>query len=129
MLKKMINQVIFAVGTGEQRAILKGVSFKVEDGRLIMTALDGFKLAYRMSSAKCVDVMEVALTDATDGLCRFLHIHIKHLAVEVFNLQVVLYLGIVRFGILAHENQTVVDIIKQDFRRCSRSAEEIDGTP
>lgn len=47
MLKKMINQVIFAVGTGEQRAILKGVSFKVEDGRLIMTALDGFKLAYR----------------------------------------------------------------------------------
>lgn len=47
VFKKMISQVIFAVGNNEQKPVLKGVFFKVENGKLILSALDGFKLAYR----------------------------------------------------------------------------------
>ncbi len=47
LFKKMISQVIFAVGNNEQKPVLKGVFFKTEGGKLILSALDGFKLAYR----------------------------------------------------------------------------------
>ena len=64
-----------------------------------------------MSGTKRVNVMEVALTNATDDLSCFLHIHAEHAAVKIVNIQIMLYLGIMCLGILAFENNTVVDVV------------------
>ncbi len=45
VVKKMIGQVSFAMGVNDQRNVLNGTFFKVEDHSLMMVACDSFKLA------------------------------------------------------------------------------------
>ncbi len=45
VVKKMMNQVSFAMGTNDQRAVLNGTYFKVTDDTLMMVSCDSFKLA------------------------------------------------------------------------------------
>lgn len=68
--KKMINQVIFAVGNNEQKPVLKGVFFKIERGILKLSALDGFKLAYReydLSKIEGASISEEEITFIVPG--------------------------------------------------------------
>lgn len=45
VLKELIRQTIFAVGTDENRKIMTGVLMEAHDGELRMVALDGFRMA------------------------------------------------------------------------------------
>lgn len=45
VVKKMMNQVSFAMGYNDQRAVLNGTFFKITDDDLMMVACDSFKLA------------------------------------------------------------------------------------
>jgi DNA polymerase-3 subunit beta len=44
-VKRMMNQVSFAMGINDQRAVLNGTFFKITDNTLMMVACDSFKLA------------------------------------------------------------------------------------
>lgn len=44
-VKHMMNQVSFAMGVNDQRAVLNGTFFKITDDELMMVACDSFKLA------------------------------------------------------------------------------------
>ncbi len=63
--KKMINQVLFAVGNNEQKPVLKGVFFKIENGILHLSALDGFKLAYREYDLRKMEDVQIPQEDIT----------------------------------------------------------------
>ncbi|MBQ9086725.1 MAG: DNA polymerase III subunit beta [Clostridia bacterium] len=45
VVKKMMNQVSFAMGVNDQRAVLNGTFWKITDDSLMMVACDSFKLA------------------------------------------------------------------------------------
>lgn len=45
VVKKMMNQVSFAMGVNDQRAVLNGTYFKIEDNSIMMVSCDSFKLA------------------------------------------------------------------------------------
>ncbi len=45
VVKKMISQVSFAMGINDQRNVLNGTFFKIEDDSIMMVACDSFKLA------------------------------------------------------------------------------------
>lgn len=45
VVKKMMNQVDFAMGINDQRAVLNGTFWKISDDSLMMVACDSFKLA------------------------------------------------------------------------------------
>lgn len=47
IFKKMISQVIFAIGDNDQKPVLKGVFFNCSDNKIEIAALDGFRLALR----------------------------------------------------------------------------------
>ena len=53
VLKKMIGQVSFAMAVNDQRAVLNGAFFKIDDDSITTVACDGFK------SAKCRSVVEL----------------------------------------------------------------------
>ena len=53
VLKKMIGQVSFAMASNDQRAVLNGAFFKIDDESIMTVACDGFK------SAKCKNVVEL----------------------------------------------------------------------
>ena len=53
VLKKMIGQVSFAMAVNDQRAVLNGAFFKIEDDSIMTVACDGFK------SAKCKSAVEL----------------------------------------------------------------------
>ena len=53
VLKKMIGQVSFAMASNDQRAVLNGCFFKIDDESIMTVACDGFK------SAKCKNVAEL----------------------------------------------------------------------
>ncbi|MBD5561022.1 MAG: DNA polymerase III subunit beta [Clostridia bacterium] len=46
-LRRMIEQVVFAVAVNEDKPILTGVLFQLEKDRLTLVALDGFRMAVR----------------------------------------------------------------------------------
>jgi DNA polymerase-3 subunit beta len=53
ILRKMISKVDFAMGTKDQRVILNGAFFKIDDESIMTVACDGFK------SAKCKSAVEL----------------------------------------------------------------------
>ena len=53
VLKKMIGQVGFAMASNDQRAVLNGCFFKIDDDSIMTVACDGFK------SAKCKNSAEL----------------------------------------------------------------------
>lgn len=53
VLKSLINETVFAVSTNDTKPILRGELFEIEDNRLNVVAIDGFRLAVRTESIKC----------------------------------------------------------------------------
>ncbi len=53
VVKKMMNQVAFAMGVNDQRNVLNGTFFKITDDSIMMVACDSFKLA------KCAKTTEL----------------------------------------------------------------------
>lgn len=51
-LRSMIDQVIFAVATGDDKPILTGVLFELSKDRLTLAAVDGFRMAVREDEAQ-----------------------------------------------------------------------------
>lgn len=47
LMKDMINQTIFAVSDNESRPLYTGALFKIEDGKLTVVSVDGYRLALR----------------------------------------------------------------------------------
>ena len=45
LFKKTINQTIFATSTQESRPVLTGINFKINEGKLVCTATDSYRLA------------------------------------------------------------------------------------
>ncbi len=52
ILKDMINKTIFAVSTDEVRPIYTGILFEVEEKRLTLVSVDGYRLARRTEELK-----------------------------------------------------------------------------
>lgn len=50
MLKKMINRTVFAVADNDLRPIYTGALFDIENGKLTMVAIDGYRLAKRVET-------------------------------------------------------------------------------
>ena len=55
VVKKMMNQVDFAMGINDQRAVLNGAFWKIADDSLMMVACDSFKLAKCCSKTELVN--------------------------------------------------------------------------
>lgn len=51
-MKDMISRTIFAIATNDSRPVHTGELFDVEDGRLTLVALDGFRLALRRENSE-----------------------------------------------------------------------------
>ncbi len=47
VLKDMIRKTIYAVAVGESKPVHTGIKFEIGDGKIILVALDGFRLAVR----------------------------------------------------------------------------------
>ena len=58
LLKKMIAKVSFAMGVNDQRYILNGAYFRVEEDKLMVVACDGFKMAKCSTKADIVNKSE-----------------------------------------------------------------------
>ena len=54
-LRSMIRQTLFAVGTNENKLILTGSCLEVEDEKLNMVSVDGYRLALRKESIDSID--------------------------------------------------------------------------
>ena len=52
VVRSMINQTLFAVSQNDTKPILKGELFEVEDNRLNVVAIDGYRLAVRSEAVK-----------------------------------------------------------------------------
>lgn len=74
-------------------------------------------------------MLGIILVEFADKLGGIQHIHPEHAPVEIVNPQGMFDLGVVCLGILTSEDTEVVDVVKQDVRLCSRSAEEIERSP
>ncbi len=48
----MIRQTIFAISQDETRPILTGSLVEIEDGKLTMVSIDGYRLAIRKAQIK-----------------------------------------------------------------------------
>ena len=55
VVKKMLNQVSFAMGVNDQRVVLNGTFFKITDDALMMVACDSFKLAKVLRKTELVN--------------------------------------------------------------------------
>ena len=55
VVKKMMNQVSFAMGVNDQRTVLNGAFWKISDDSLMMVACDSFKLAKCMRNTELVN--------------------------------------------------------------------------
>ena len=55
-LRELINQTIFCVAQQQNNKIMTGVDFRVRDNKLIVTALDGHRIAIREWQALCDDM-------------------------------------------------------------------------
>ena len=47
LLKDMIKRTVFSVSTGERNPVHSGVKFEIEEGKIILVAVDGARLAIR----------------------------------------------------------------------------------
>ena len=68
LLKKMIAKVSFAMGVNDQRHILNGAYFRVEEDKIMVVACDGFKMA------KCITKADIVNRSADDTQVRYSYI-------------------------------------------------------
>lgn len=55
ILKSMINQTSYAASTSENKPVLTGELFDIENGTFSVVAIDGFRLAIRTETIECQD--------------------------------------------------------------------------
>jgi len=55
-MKEMIDQTIFAVSDSEARPVYTGALFEIEDGKLTVVAVDGYRLAMRRETPESSDM-------------------------------------------------------------------------
>lgn len=55
-LREMINQTIFAVSDSEARPVYTGALFEIENGKLTVVAVDGYRLAMRRETPEASDM-------------------------------------------------------------------------
>ena len=55
ILSRMIRQTIFAVSDNESRPVYTGELFEIEDGKLVIVAVDGYRLALRRETIEGMD--------------------------------------------------------------------------
>ncbi|NLH02015.1 MAG: DNA polymerase III subunit beta [Clostridiales bacterium] len=55
-MKEMINQTIFAVSDNESRPVYTGALFEIENGKLTVVAVDGYRLAMRREAPESSDM-------------------------------------------------------------------------
>jgi len=74
VLREMIRKSAFAVSTDETRYVLNGVDFLLENGKMILVATDGRRLAYiqREISDKKASINAIIPTKAVNELARVL---------------------------------------------------------
>ena len=65
VLKSMINQTIFAVSQNDTKPILKGELFEINDNKVNMVAIDGFRLAVRTEAVKSSDNLKFVVPSKT----------------------------------------------------------------
>ncbi|MBO5447809.1 MAG: DNA polymerase III subunit beta [Ruminococcus sp.] len=65
VLKEMINQTKFAVAVIDTKPILKGELFEIEDGKLTLAAIDGYRLAVRYEPVKYSDPIKFVVPAKT----------------------------------------------------------------
>ncbi len=65
LFRNMIRQTVFATSQDESRPILTGVLVEIEDERLNMVALDGYRLALRRGKIKAQDTYKVVIPAKT----------------------------------------------------------------
>ncbi len=65
MLKNMINQTKFAVATSDNKPILTGELFEIQDGYFNLVAIDGFRLAVRTEAAGSDDRRKFVVKEKT----------------------------------------------------------------
>ncbi len=65
MLKNMINQTKFAVATSDNKPILTGELFEIQDGYFNLVAIDGFRLAVRTAAAGSDDRRKFVVKEKT----------------------------------------------------------------
>lgn len=56
LFKKTINQTIFATSSQESRPVLTGISFKINEGKLVCTATDSYRLACKEIDLKDIEI-------------------------------------------------------------------------
>lgn len=65
VLKEMINQTKFAVAVTEDKPILKGELFDIENGTLTMVAIDGYRMAVRYEPVKYAENIKFVVPSKT----------------------------------------------------------------
>ena len=65
VLKNMIEQSVFAVATTDMKPILKGELFEIEDNKLVLAAIDGYRLAVRSEPIKFDGVKKFVVPAST----------------------------------------------------------------
>lgn len=95
LLKSMINQTSYAASTSENKPVLTGELFEIENGIFRVVAIDGFRLAIRTENTDCQDyyhfvVPKKALSevsglikdDSGDKTC-FIYTNNKHIIFDI----------------------------------------------
>ncbi|MDO5560374.1 MAG: DNA polymerase III subunit beta [Oscillospiraceae bacterium] len=100
ILKNMIGQTNYAVAVNDNKPILTGELFEIENGLLRMVAIDGYRLAIRNEQIKCYDninfvvpsktLNEVSklLSDSEDKECT-IFVGTKHIIFDISGYQVI----------------------------------------
>ena len=72
VLKNMIKQTLFAVGTDENKVILTGSLFEIQNGVLSVVSVDGFRLALRREAVESEDMSFVVPAKALNEVLKIL---------------------------------------------------------
>ncbi len=65
VLSNMIQQTIFSVATNEARPVLTGVSFKAQNGELMLTSMDSYRIAISKTTISTFDAISFVVPKKT----------------------------------------------------------------
>jgi len=88
LLKKALQQVVFAASSDETRPVLTGVLFQTNGGKLYMAATDSYRLAEKQLGANKQDVQLLIPASALQDLLRVLGDHDEEVTVTHDDVQV-----------------------------------------
>lgn len=65
VLRRLIRQTVYAVSSSEVRPVQQGVLFEIDEGKLTMVALDGFRMAVSREKTVCTEKMKFVVPGKT----------------------------------------------------------------